>query len=373
MVQSRSRFKFTQKTIAAIKPGPKPQLFYDNECVGLGLRVSPKGKRTFFHQSGSRRNSITAQTLATARTQVHAQRAAFSASGEAAEWTLGFLFDLWMETKSKPKKRTWKRDQSRWDQYLRHWRNRKLPTVKRIEVIQLHNRINNEVGPYAANDTVAFIRSLYNYAETFEYEGRNPATRIDLFPEQERERYLLPEEFPRWHSAVMGLRYSEARDFFLLALWTGIRREAVMSMRWEHIDLEAGIWRISRADDKGKRDLIIYLSEEAMAILKRRHAIKQSDWVLPSPNGSASGHYADPKAAWASVLRRSGISDLRIHDLRRTLGSWMAEGGTNLHIIGKVLGHKSQQATRIYARLGGTAVRSAVNAATKAMKSTLPE
>ena len=64
------------------------------------------------------------------------------------------------------------------------------------------------------------------------------------------------------------------------------------------------------------------------------------------------------------ILERTGIRDLRIHDLRRTLGSWQAAAGTSLPIIGKSLGHKSLAATQVYARLNLDPVRASVNRAT---------
>ena len=74
-----------------------------------------------------------------------------------------------------------------------------------------------------------------------------------------------------------------------------------------------------------------------------------NEWVFPSDG--QSGHLNDPKKAWARLLKRAQIEDLRMHDLRRTFGSWQAALGANGYIIGKSLGHKSQQSTAIYARL----------------------
>ncbi len=368
---SKNRFRFTQRKLSELTPTDKPQMFYDAGCPGLGVRLSPKGKLSFFYQRRVTRVTLTAKTLAAARHDVANRRAAVEETGEAQEWTLGYLFNNWMELKSKPHKRTWQRDESRFRRYLKHWERKKIRKISRLDVMNLHNQVHQESGPYAANDTLAFIASLFSYAEQFGFAGRNPAQGIKRFPEQERERYLLPEEFPRWYKAVQELTVSQSRDFFLLALWTGVRRECVLAMRWDQIDMDAGIWRIPKEIDKGKRDLLIYLSDEALQILRDRRQIVQSEWVLPSPRGSSSGHYADPKAAWRRVLELSGLKDLRIHDLRRTLGSWMAEGGASLQIIGKALGHKSTSATRIYARVGGTVVRDATNAAAKAMRSTL--
>jgi integrase len=75
----------------------------------------------------------------------------------------------------------------------------------------------------------------------------------------------------------------------------------------------------------------------------------------------------EPKMAWDRILKRAGIENLRVHDLRRTLGSWQAAAGVSTAIIGKSLGHKSQQATAIYARLNLSPVAAAVDIATSAM------
>src|SRR5437867_2233057 len=74
-----------------------------------------------------------------------------------------------------------------------------------------------------------------------------------------------------------------------------------------------------------------------------------------------------PKTAWARLCLRGGFKDLRIHDLRRTLGSWQAGLGASLPIIGRSLGHARQETTQIYARLNLDPVRASVNAATAAI------
>ena len=75
----------------------------------------------------------------------------------------------------------------------------------------------------------------------------------------------------------------------------------------------------------------------------------------------------EPKKAWARLLERAGIENLRIHDLRRTLGSWQAKTGASLAIVGKSLNHKSHSTTAIYARLDLDPVRESVDRATGAI------
>ncbi len=66
-------------------------------------------------------------------------------------------------------------------------------------------------------------------------------------------------------------------------------------------------------------------------------------------------------------MERAGIENLRLHDLRRTLGSYQAIAGSSLHIIGQSLGHKSPMATQVYARLSIDPVRDSMQRATDRM------
>jgi len=106
------------------------------------------------------------------------------------------------------------------------------------------------------------------------------------------------------------------------------------------------------------------LIEEAISVLKRRKKLVDSEWVFPSAT-SKSGHLEESKRVWQNVLKNSGIKDLRIHDIRRTLGSYQAITGSSLAIIGKSLGHKSQQATQVYSRLNNDTVKASINKAVK--------
>lgn len=78
-------------------------------------------------------------------------------------------------------------------------------------------------------------------------------------------------------------------------------------------------------------------------------------------------YFKDLKKAWTRILKRAGIEDLTLHDLRRTLGSYQAITAASLAIIGKSLGHKTSKATEIYARMNLDPVGASVEKATSAM------
>ena len=107
-------------------------------------------------------------------------------------------------------------------------------------------------------------------------------------------------------------------------------------------------------------------SPSALDVLRvRRETTNDSEWVFPSR--SAIGHLQEPKRAWKTILKNADITDLRMHDLRRTLGSWQAMTGSILQTIGKSLGHKNARTTEVYARLSLEQVRESVDKATAAM------
>ena len=78
----------------------------------------------------------------------------------------------------------------------------------------------------------------------------------------------------------------------------------------------------------------------------------------------------EPKTAWNSLKKRAAIGNLRLHDLRRTMGSYQAIGGASLPVIGKSLGHKTAQVTQVYARLNLDPVRASMERAASLMLAT---
>jgi integrase len=205
--------------------------------------------------------------------------------------------------------------------------------------------------------------SLFGYATELKlYKGANPAHGIKKFPETKRDRFLQSDELPAFFKALAEEPNDTLRDYFLLSLLTGARRSNVQEMEWQQINFNRAEWRIPTT--KNGEPQTVTLSAEALEILRNRQDCNPI-WVFPGTG--ATGHLVEPKKAWRRVLDRAGIDNLRIHDLRRTLGSWQAKTGASLAIVGKSLNHKSPSTTAIYARLDLDPVRESVDRATGAM------
>jgi integrase len=283
------------------------------------------------------------------------------------ESTLKDLFGHWLESHAKLHKRTWQEDQRQFDKLLDGWHNRRLSSITRTDVRTLHARIGKNHGHYAANRLLSLLRAMFNRAGELGYTGDNPTKGIRKFKEQSRDRYLQPDEFPKFIAAVNGEPNETLRDFFLMLLYTGARRSNVQAMAWADVSLDAATWRIP--DTKSGDAVTVHLPGPALVILATRKAMASgSPWVFPGGKKNQGGHLRDPKAAWAKLLERAGIENLRLHDLRRTLGSWQAAAGASMQIIGKSLGHKAgSPATAIYSRLSLDPVRASVDTAVAAM------
>ncbi len=371
---------FTKQFLQSLKAPSSGRLYVaDTREKGLSVYVTSNGIITFFVRKrihGRDERVVIGRypeiTVEQARTQALAIKAQVAQGKDPiedkrrmrADITFFEMFQDFMERYSKKQKRSWQYDEREVNKFLSHWFKRKSSTITKQEIQLLHERIRDENGLYQANRILERISSIFNRAIEWGWQGENPAQGIRKFREKSRDRFLQPDELPRFFSALEEEENTTARDYIMLSLLTGARKSNVLAMRWEDIFFERAEWKIP--ETKNGDSLTLPLSQNAVEILERRRQDTHSQWVFPA-DASKSGHFSDPKRAWQRVLTRAGIKDLRIHDLRRSLGSWQASTGASGFVIGKSLGHKSQQATQIYARLNLDPVRDSIEKATQAM------
>jgi integrase len=376
------KFNFTRERIEAL-PNPtsgQRAYYYDTKVRGLAVAVSPMGKKVFlvYRKVAGRPERITIGPFVDLSIEQARNRAeqlnADIAMGEnpAAhrrrirdEATLKELFATYLEHHAKPFKRTWADDEAMFNLHLASWQVRKISSIRKIDIVTLHGKIGRNSGPYAANRVVELLCSMFNRGREWGWSGENPAAGVKAFPELKRERFMDGEELRRFFQGLGQELNATIRDYILLSLLTGARRRNVQAMRWAEIKWDRATWTIPAAKAKAGEAISIALSPVAMRLLESRKTDSIGEWVFPGRG--KSGHLEEPKTAWKRILKRAKLSDLRLHDLRRTLGSWQAATGASLPIIGKSLGHKSLTATQIYARLDLDPVRASVNKATDAM------
>ncbi|MBF0339439.1 MAG: tyrosine-type recombinase/integrase [Magnetococcales bacterium] len=372
---------FTATRIAelpASAPGRR-EVWHDQHTPGLQMRVSPSGVKTWSWYRRVRGGGPERITLgrwprmSVEDARRHAgQLNALVTQGESpseerqaidAEMTFADLFDLYLERWARVRKKSWRDDESKFRLHLVPLHGKRLSSITRRDVADLHARIGKE-HPSFANRLLALLSKLFNFGlESGILEMANPAKGIRYYREISRDRFLSGEELRRFFSA---LREEPPRVhlFFMICLLTGARKRNILSMRWEDLDFDRRVWKIQLT--KNGLPITIPLVPQAVEELVGLRGQNPGEWVFPSAR-SKSGHLVDPLAAWQRILTRAGITDAHIHDLRRTMGSWQAMTGASLPVIGKSLGHQSQQTTAIYARLDLDPVREAMERAVDRM------
>ena len=426
------RIKFSDRTLRALPSPPAGERvqYADAEVTGLRLRVSSSGVKTFTLYRRTKHGPPERLTLGRfgdikceqARTEALKLIGRIAVGANPAEVkrahkgepTFAGLFAEYIDRHAKPNKRTWREDQQKYRDYLeRPLGRKKASRIDRADLAAIHSAITRAGHPTVANRVKDLVSSVFGRAIGWGYLDSNPAKGIEDNTEKSRERFLKPGELPRLFAALDGEPNGAFRDYFLLALLTGARRNNVVAMRWCDLDLERGEWVIPMT--KNGEPQRVPLVPEAVAILKARQeaAPDGARYVFPaSRTDSKLGHMSGERKAWLRLLDRDEIAqlrqrieaknakadgdgdetpahtlqrlhrvakrlkintdgarldDIRIHDLRRTMGSWQARTGASLAIIGKSLGHKSQQATAVYARLDLDPIREAMETATAAM------
>lgn len=375
------KINFTKRTIEGLKTPPqgKRVYYHDIKVRGLSLTITDKGTKIFYltrwiegKAERIRIGRFPDLSVENARTEAMKLNALIAKGANPAdiarakrqEMTLGELFEEYLTRHAKPLKKSWKDDVGRF-KHVGKLAERKLSTIKTRDIQALYTELGRTGHPITANRLLALLRTMYNKAILWGfYEGRNPVVGIKHFPERPRERFLQASELPRFFKALAEEPNITARDYFLMSLLTGARRSNVLSMRWRDIDFDRKVWEIP--ETKAGRRHIIPLMDEAMEILKKRQDITgDSEFVFPGKG--KDGHFKSPFRAWREILKRAEIQDLRIHDLRRTLGSWQVATGASLAIIGKTLDHSNVSTTAIYAKLELDPVRQAMEKAINAM------
>ncbi|HPO07624.1 MAG TPA: tyrosine-type recombinase/integrase [bacterium] len=265
--------------------------------------------------------------------------------------TMAELFEAYLQGHAIPRKRTWKEDQRRIDQYLLPALGRK----KAKEVTRQHClKLLNEIGakhPYESNRTRALLHTVFQFAIRTGFLPEthpNAIAHIQRFKEHSRDRFIQESEMRAFLQAV-DQEPVYFRAIFRLFLLTACRKTELLTLQWADVNFDRAEIRLSRTKNDEVR--LVPLSGPAVQILRELPRQPGGTWVFPSDR-KPGAHIAEVKSAWKRVLKRAGLTDLRPHDARRTAASWLASSGTSMRVVQEFLGHKSLATTAsVYARL----------------------
>jgi integrase len=354
----------TVRTIAYQGKGSKQQcIYWDESLEAFGLRVYPSGRRVYVctyrvHQ----RKRMATLGRADALSLDQARKKAMTYLAKAANYedpqshidkqrelkSIDELCEAYVEGHAKRKKITWKNDVSILNRFiLSKLSGRLAVSLVAADLEAIHSEIGT-AHPYAANDLLSIVRKMFNWGKVAGLIPRdhpNITAGIVRFPERTRKRFITTVEMPRFIQALEQDENDYARHGIWLLLLMGLRSNELLKAKWEDVDWDMGTLFIGLT--KNGEPLLTPISEAAMDRLKIIPRVSDNPYIICGrKRGQHLGCFG---YAFARTLKRAGIVNLRIHDLRRTVGSWLAQSGQSLHLIGNVLNHRDPKTTAGYA------------------------
>ncbi len=371
--------KLTQTTIKAFAyegDGKSRDARGDSAVPGLGLRIYPSGKKAFvlsYRAKGRKRLMVLGRYGADLTLQGAREKAGKllskvrdridpleekRAAGRGK--TFGDLIDDFMERHVEAQGlKTARAIRRRLERNIpASWKSRHADAIEGWEIEGLHQRIG-KTRPYEANRLLENLRTIYRHAPRWKYvdpSALNPTNDIKKFKERKRKRWVKPEELPELARAIDTEPNIYVRAVVWLYLLTGVRKSELLTAKWEDVDLARGQLRLP--ETKAGEEQTAALNVPALAILQALPRQEGNPYILP---GARKGHHlVNIDKPWRRIRKAAGVEDVRLHDLRRTTGSWLAQGGVDLNRIKDALRHANISTTLIYARLGEDAAKPAM-------------
>ncbi len=372
--------RLTDMTVKQRPPDEGYLELWDDLTPGFGLRISPRGKRTFNIQTrvaGKQfRRSIgtfPAITLKEARAeakrlldeaaqgidtvamenarQTEAERQADEAQREterAKKNTVRAVSEEFMADYGE-KLVTGHEYQRKFDEeVLPHWGHRPIDSITRREVRELI-RAKARKSPTASNRLKSQISKFFNWCVDEEILDTSPATRIKGEPEHERERVLTDDEIAAvWHGAdELGGPLGRIVQMMLL---TAQRKEQTTEMEWTEI--VGNVWMVPGEKMKMKEGLAVPLSEMALEVLARCDRYNTTDLVFTSNGETPYSNWSNGKKHLDRILEQQGtpVKNWQFRDLRRSAATGMRSLGVDRLVVSKILAHKEGGVTKIYDR-----------------------
>ena len=367
------KIKFNQMTIRNLKPGSRSVEYFDADRKpgegSFGIRVSPKGKKTWFimykNQAGKIKRYTIGQypsmSLRDAREKAQEKMAMVHAGQDPsaeiqAYRTAPTMTDLWSAYQEALNRRKKPKAVKTVKEEARYWNNVICPAIGGVKVADvtpamLANLLGDmaKTAPVGANRLHSLLSVLFKPALRHGWISVHPLQWIEKpgGPEPPRKRVLSDDEIRALWPCFDQLR-PNPRDILKLILLTAQRPGEIMSMRWEDVDLDEATW----TQQTNKTDVVhvVPLSGPVLEILTAREQI--GEWVFPSnynrAKGAATGHARDTKSARKRVQGLSGITGWTAHDLRRTARTIMSRLQTRQHIRERILNHSQGGVQGVY-------------------------
>lgn len=300
------------------------------------------------------------------------KREAAEAARQAEEGrpTISRLWSFYDET--SPERTSRDTDRARYNLHLAKPFGGKTPAeLVTLDLDRLRLRKLKSLSPQTVKHILSLLRRIINFGVKRGLCPMVDPSRLHFtFPrvDNQRTENLTDEQMAAYLRALDEEPDQNAAGFIRLALSTGMRKGALMALRWADIDFERGFITLQGKAAKNEKTERIPLSNAARAVLERVERL-DSPFVFP---GRGGGQRKDFKRIAQRVRDKAGLTkdEFRpLHGLRHTFASRLASSGAvDIYTLQKLLTHGSAQMTQRYAHLADEALQRAAAVAGEIFK-----
>ena len=288
------KLKLTKRAVEKRQAGERDIILWDTDLKGFACKITPTGKRVYSvyyrtHDGRQRRPAIGAhgavtceQARAIARQWLAEAAAGGDPSAERQSQrsapTISDLATRYLKEHAEPHKKLSSAANDRrivGQNILPSLGKRKATEITRADILKLHHYQRRT--PYEANRTLALVSKMMNLAEAWgiRREGTNPCRHVKRYAEKKRERFLTSAELSRLGRSLSEAERTQEVPASVIAairllLMTGCRLNEILSLRWDHLNMDGQCLRLPETKTGTK---VVQLSAPALKILSqiKRH------------------------------------------------------------------------------------------------------
>ncbi|MBY0354195.1 MAG: integrase family protein [Rickettsiales bacterium] len=357
----------------------KQTSYFDTKTPGLHVKVGKKTK-TFCLQRAVK-NRLTLVTIGrypefnVAKARIEAEKLAVlmksgvnpneerKALKRKTSQTLDKVFESYRKVlKDREKLTAYNEYKAILDRHFKDWLKKEIDFVTRDKVENRHRKIAEKSGKKIANKAFRILRAIYNYHAIDNPDFKNPVYVLSQkklwCKEPPSTRHLeTPDEFKRWHQAVLKQNNKNIAAYLTFVLLNGLRKSEAMKLKWSDVNFESKTFVIK--ETKNGKSLELPISKPSVKLLKQQKVCAINEWVFPSET-SKSGHIVEPKKVLANVRKLSGL-EISTHDLRRTFLTVASGLNISQYTLKRIANHSTKNdVTSVYAIPGAEDLRVAM-------------
>ena len=336
--------------------------YYDAKLKGFGIRVTSGGAKTFFVEKLVKRKLRRMKIgrygeLTTEQARKQAQillgqiasgidPLAEKRAEKMRQVTLKEVMTDYLRARKSLKPKTLYDYQRVLEIAFPNWKSKPLISITKDKISKHHEKLGEERGQAYANLAMRVLRALFNFAagQYEDSDGRslitdNPVKRLSQtrawYRVERRQTFIKAHELGHWYSGIKNLKNETLRDYLLLILFTGLRRQEAAKLQWNQVNLKAKTFKVT--DTKNKISHTLPITDFLYEMLLKRKENSSNNYVFAGTG--ESGYIVEPRKQMAKVIKETEIQ-FTVHDLRRTFITIAESLDIPAYALKRLLNHK---------------------------------